>query len=98
MMLTPHELIKIGAHHLVIATSHSLYLDFTLFQYDYVLSVDPSCRVDELNAVVHHLVLSQRGEMLNIVVCRSHITPHYCSWANMSLDYGEESGSITGGN
>ena len=85
MMLTPHELVKIGAHHLVMhvmATSHSLYLDFD--------SV-PGCRVDELNAVVR--LLSNRREVLYIIVRCPHITPDY-----YSLDYGEESGSITGGN
>ena len=99
MTLTPHELIKMGAHHLVMATFHSLDLRFYPVPLGfYVLGMDPSCRVDKLDAVVHRLVLSHRGEMLNIIVCCPHITPHYCSWTNMSLGYGEESGSITGGN
>ncbi|MCG8621799.1 MAG: hypothetical protein MJE68_07355 [Proteobacteria bacterium] len=62
------------------------------------MSVDPSCRVDELNDVVYGLVLSHRREVLYIIVRRPHITPHYYFWVNMSLDYGEKSGSITGGN
>ena len=34
-----------------------------------MLGMDPGCRVDELDVVVHRLVFSHRGEMLDIFVC-----------------------------
>ena len=69
-MLTPHELVKIAAHHLVMATFHSLDLRFYPVPVGfYVLGMNPGRRVGELNAVVHCPVLSHRGEMLDIIVC-----------------------------
>ena len=99
MTLTPHELVQIGAHHLFVDTLHSLKFGLNSVPIRlYVLSMDASCRIDKLNAVIHRLVLCHRGEMLNIIVCSPHVTPHNRSRANMLLDYGEESGSIPLGN
>ena len=49
-------------------TFHSLDLRFYPVPIGfYVLGMDPGCRVDKLDAVVHRLVLSHSGEMLNII-------------------------------
>ena len=98
MPLTPHKFVQIAGHHVVVYSLHSFYFCFYPIPIGLdILCVHSCCRVNKLNAVIDSLVLSNRGQVLDPIICCPLVAPDDCPWSDVLLDDGEEGRCVSGG-
>ena len=95
MMLSPHELVQIRAHHILMYPFHAFKLSFDSIPVRfYVLCMCACGRVNECDGMVDSTMLGNRRKVLDIVVGCPFIAMDDGTRPNMLLNYWQQRCSI----
>ena len=90
MAFTPLQLIKILCQHVAMATSHLQAEFYAIAVRLYMIGVDTSGRVNKINGMIHTLMYSDIGQVLDMLISCPPITPNGLIRVCMALDEWEQ--------